>query len=293
MHIDGENGGAEGEADDTDTKTNGGAKGAAEGKDTVSLASDEDEIVLGDDEEDDEDDKDDAEGEEGEEEAGEKPRKPSRSARYKARIAKLEAALEEERRSKRSPTTRAPDSDDDLVEPKETDFPDDYLAYERALRKYETRLAIREENRRVAKSEAEANASAEHRERQAAYNARLETVKGRIADFDAVMRDAGRVEIRDDVRDAILESAKGPLLAYYLAKNPDVLDELNAMPPAAAARKLGNLEARIRGPKPKTATNAKPPKPAPKGGGGPAKALDPEKLSPEEYRKARAEGRIK
>ncbi|MDQ2079485.1 hypothetical protein RA307_04760 [Xanthobacteraceae bacterium Astr-EGSB] len=275
--MDGENEAALGGAPETtvedQTKTVAQPEGQPEAED-VSLADDEEEIEVGGDEDDEGED-------EGEGEAGDKPRKPSRSKRYKDKIARLERELDEARGApRRRPAQSA--KDDDLVAPKESDFPNDYLAYDRAMRAYETKKAIRDEARRAEEADAAAEREVEHRQRVRAYNARLEEAKPRIKDFDQVMRAAGNLQIRNDVRDAILESPKGPLLSYFLAKNPDVVDDLNRMTPAGAARKIGNLEARIRGPKPKTKTEAKPSAPAPKGGAG-GSAKDPAKMTSEEY----------
>jgi hypothetical protein len=250
----------------------------------VSLIDDDDEVVAEDDAEQDEGDSD----ETGDDEA--KPRKRSRTQRYRDRIARLTAELDAERRQSRPPAGSV--RDDDLVEPRQADFPDDYLGYDRAMRDYQVRRALRDERRRDADVRARADATQAFREKLSGYSDRLETLKSRIPDFDQVLRAASGSEIRDDVRDLVLGSAKGPLLAYYLAKHPDALDDINAMPPAEAARKIGNLEARIRGPNPTTATKASAPVTPLRGGASAPRRLDPERMSHEDYRKARAEGRI-
>jgi hypothetical protein len=233
-----------------------------------------------------------------------KARRPGRrrNQRYRDRIAALRAELEAERRQPRPPvrdsagasgqrSTGARD-DDDLVEPRQADFPNDDRAYDRALRDFQIRRALRDERRRDLELQARADAAAEFRDKVSGYNTRLETLKSRIPDFDETLRAAAGTEIRDDVRDLILGSAKGPLLAYYLAKHPDALDDINRMPPHEAARRIGNLEARVRGPSPATATNANVPVAPLRGGASAPRALDPTRMSHAEYRKARAEGRI-
>jgi hypothetical protein len=232
----------------------------------------------------------DGEANAGDEEDGAKPKRRSGSQRAKARIQALQREIEE---LKRGQARHAPAAagDDDLIEPREADFPNDYLAYDRALRDYQTRKAIRDEKRRDAEANARARAETEARTRLAGYNVRLETIKDRIPDFDRVMASAGGLEIRGDLRDLILDSAKGPLLAYHLAKNPDKLAELNRMPPAAAAKDIGSLEARIRGPNPKTVTRAKTPAHAPRGGTA-SRAPNPADMSMEQYIAARKAGTI-
>ena len=253
----------------------------------VTLADDVEDVADG---EDNADHAETADGETGDT-AGEAPRRKPGSARLKERVRALERENEDLCRNRQA--QRAPaDDDGDLVEPKERDFPGDYLAYDRALRAYQTTKAIRDENRRVAARQAERAAHFEHRERVAGYNVRLETVKDRIPDFDRVMREAGRMDIRNDVRDLILDSPKGPLLAYHLARNPDKVADLNRMSAAQAAKEIGGLEARIRGPNPKTVTSAKaPPRPMPAGGTA-SRAPRVEAMSMEEYTAARKAGKI-
>jgi hypothetical protein len=247
-------------------------------KDFVTLADDEaDEQPEGEDEE--------AEGDEGEEEAEpEKPKKLPGSARLKARLRAAEEELAEYRRTQapRAPA-KTDAAGDDLQEPKESDFPNDYLAYDRALRAYETRRAIRDENARVATEQEQANAQRAHRARLNAYNARLEDVKDRIPDYDTTLKQANDVPIRDDVRDMILDDGKGPLIAYHLAKNPEKLEALNRMTPIEAAREIGKLSARIRGPQVKTVTKAKPPLSVQRGTGTVTGRKDPSAMSMEEY----------
>ena len=208
-----------------------------------------------------------------EEGADDKPARRSRSRRYKDRIARLERELAEARRvhgSRHRPPTQNKyvpgEHDNDLVAPDERDYADDYLAYDRALRDYQTRRIIRDETRRQAERQAAEHRRIEHRERIDAYQRRLDDVRDRIPDFETAMRAQSAAAIRDDVRDLVMESPKGPLLAYYLATNPDVLDELNGMPPAAAAKTIGSLEARIRGPRPKLQTDARTSRDTPQGG---------------------------
>lgn len=254
----------------------GDTNDAATEKDAVTLADDDAEIEIGGDEGEDEGD-DDAEGED-------KPRRASRSQRYKDKIARLERENEDLRRPVRRPAPKA----DELVAPKEADFPGDYLAFDRAMRTFETKKAIREEAQRDAEAGNAAEAEREHRQRVSSYNRHLDDVKDRIPDFDRVMADARSMEVRDDVRDLILESPKGPLIAYHLAKNPDKADEINRMTPTKAAQAIGSLEARIRGPKPKAATAAKPSPKPPKGGAG-TPAVNPSKIQTnDEYRAWRA-----
>jgi hypothetical protein len=270
----------------------GGARPTDETREHVTLADDEsreDDIVIGDDEDEHEEESGDDEGrEEGE---GDRPRGKSRSARRAERIRRLEVRNRELEDALRSSgrSVAATDDDKDLVEPKESDYPNDYFAYQRALQSYETRKAVREENRRVAQAQESERAERANREALARFNDRLDAVKDRIPDYDRVMKEASRIEIRDDVLGLMLRDPKGPLLAYHLAKNPDKVDALNRMSPIEAAREIGSLSARIRGPQPKKATDAKTkPRTPPKGGSSPGRKAYSD-MSMDEYVKARAE----
>ncbi len=249
-----------------------GAGGGGRGQSAAALAGDEDAIVVGAED-----------GSAGQDPVGEgegeahKPRRRSRMQRYRERIARLQAELTAARDVRRG------GAGDRFGEPREPDVwpddpADDHAAGDVALQE--------------AQMQARRDAEAALRDRLAGYNARLDALKSRIPDFDQVLRETGRSEIRNDVRDLILGSAKGPLIAYYLAKNPDALDDINRMPPAEAARRIGNLEARIRGPGAPAATAAKAPVVPPRGGASASRALDPQRMSHEEYRRARADGRI-
>jgi FtsZ-interacting cell division protein YlmF len=65
-----------------------------------------------------------------------------------------------------------------------------------------------------------------------------------MPDYDAVVG-ASDTPISNHVGEAIMESDRGPELAYHFAKNPDVLMNLNGMSPTQAAREIGKLEATL------------------------------------------------
>jgi hypothetical protein len=259
----------------------------------ITLLDDETEIAIGDDgDEDDES----LEGE-GEQDAEAEQRRSTRSQRRKEALKRANdraTALERELadlRKARPATPTLPADDADLVKPKEEDFPNDYLAFDRAMRAYETRLAIRSETRTAAKaseaSEKAASDAAEFRQLRSAHESRVAAIKDRVPDYGDAMRAIQKVNVGDDLAKQLISSPKSELLAYYLGKNPEVLHDLTRMTPLDAARKIGAIETRLRGPKPKTVTKAGAPKEAPKGGtGGTPKAL--KDMSEAEYFAARA-----
>lgn len=114
---------------------------------------------------------------------------------------------------------------------------DDYGDYVEALTDWKTEQAVakrmeQDSTRKVAETRSQTFA-----ERQIATRAVL-------PDYDAVVG-ASEASISNHVGEALMESDRGPELAYHFAKNPDVLQNLNGMTPMQAAREIGKLEATL------------------------------------------------
>lgn len=226
------------------------------------------------------------------------PKKVPGSQRIKRRYQALAAEHERlqrevddlRRRSPPADQTKREASPDDKP-PSEADYNGDYLAFERARTAWETVRAVRHELRsemeRQQSADRERRASEVKRELAVAYSERLEEAREKIPDFDATMGKMAGVSVKDDVIEEIMLSDKGPLLAYYLAKNPDRLRELNTLSGKEIAREIGRLEGSVRLPSAKTKTQAPPP-PTQIGAGGAAGTSDPSKMSMDEYVKWRA-----
>lgn len=112
-----------------------------------------------------------------------------------------------------------------------------------------------------------------------------------VEDYDSVVGNP-RLHITPDMAEVIQDSDDGPALAYHLGKNPDVADRIAQLPPKAAARELGKIEARLafEREKAKAEKVSKAPPPPPKVEGtepviGNVKPDDPEsdKLSDDEW----------
>ncbi|HMN81684.1 MAG TPA: hypothetical protein PKA20_17425 [Burkholderiaceae bacterium] len=123
----------------------------------------------------------------------------------------------------------------------------DAFEYARDLAKWQSRVAVREA---LAARDAE---QAQQREQQRAqqvvqtFQQRMQTFRAATADFDAVV--GGSVApTSDHVRNAIIESDNPGPLVYHLARNPQLLAEIQALPPASQARRIGRLEAELAGP---------------------------------------------
>lgn len=198
-----------------------------------------------------------AEGEGGEE----RPKKRSGIQRMQDQIGRLK----DEIASLRSAAPAAGEDRATAIEkeigpaPKEEDFKD-WNDFDRAQRRYDVKLAVAEQ--RIADREA-ASASRKAEEQAAtreaaieAFQERLDETRGKIPDFDKALAAAKDREVKPHVTELVIESEKGGLLAYYLAKNPDVLTKLNGMSERDATKEVGRLEARLTLAKPKTATAA-------------------------------------
>lgn len=102
---------------------------------------------------------------------------------------------------------------------------------------------------------------------------RAEAIKDRIPDFDKAIRkyvdDGG--EFSPHVKEAVLRV--GPELAYYLAKNPDVADELNELEPIEAAIRIGELRPKLSLAQSRKQTQAPAPLKGLNGGAAPTKSL--------------------
>ena len=193
---------------------------------------------------------------EGEGEA-EKPKKRTGIHRMQDRIARLEA----ENASLRSAPAGAGGDRGAALEkligapPKEADF-NDYVAFEDAKADYRTKKALAEMRLTDQESAETSRQAAAREEVREAFNDRLDEAREKLPDFDKVLAAAKGREVKPHVTDLIVESEKGGLLAYYLAKTPGKLDELNRMSPLQAAKAVGALEHRLTLATPKKAPSA-------------------------------------
>ena len=224
---------------------------------------------------------------EGEGEGGEeRPKKRSGIQRMQDRIARLEDELA----SARSAAPAAGEDRTAAIEkeigpaPKEDDFKD-WAAFEDAKAEHRIRKALAEQRFDDRAADASRRQSATQvAQREAALEAfhdRLDETRGKIPDFDKALAAAKDREVKPHITELVIESEKGGMLAYYLAKNPDVLTKLNGMSEREAAKAVGRLEARLTLAKSKTATSA--PAPARQVSGAAAPSADPSKMSMEDY----------
>jgi hypothetical protein len=101
----------------------------------------------------------------------------------------------------------------------------------------------------------------------------------------------GDINFSPALEESILHSEVGPAVVYELAKNKKELDRINSLPPLAAAREFGKLEAKLlaksESPKEEIKKQTKAPKPIEpvggKSGGAIRRSVYDENLPFKEY----------
>ena len=150
---------------------------------------------------------------------------------------------------------------------------DTHAAYVEALTDWKTDQKLSERDQKDEQKKAQ-TAQAKLVE---TYVERKNDFAEKAKDFYEVVSEVDDIQMSSAFREIILSSENGPELAYELAKNREEYARVNKLPPLAAAREMGKLEAKLSKPsetktkETKTASSA--PKPiAPVGGGGKASA---------------------
>lgn len=216
---------------------------------------------------------------EGDKDDDDRPRKPSRSERLRRQVDRLRA----ENEALKSVSAPVAVSDEAGIEaavlkkigepPKESDFKDDWLAYDAARQAYEVdrRLATREV--KADGERAQRALQQQFRDLADDYQDNLEKAAKAIPDLRGVLGKS-TYEPTPVVTELVLTAGeKAPLVAYHLAQNPKLAARLNAMSPLEAAREIGRIEGKVAFPKPKTATSASPPPSAVKGSASPPRGV--------------------
>ena len=145
----------------------------------------------------------------------------------------LEARLQElEARQAPAPKQADPVSE----KPQASQF-NDAFEYAEALAEWSAEKAleqrdIQEQQRKVEEQRNEVIKS---------WTQKLEAAKANLPDFDDMVASSS-VQVRDEVRDAILESDVGPEILYHLASNDEYAAKFAEMPASKALKELGKLE---------------------------------------------------
>ena len=213
--------------------------------------------------------------EDGGQEDEDKPRKRSRTDRLKDRIRDLEAQVMYERSRNGSSSGNEPQP------PREADFNGDWQAYEQAKIQFGVEQSVRKVLGETSAKTAQEREAELKNAQISLFRERMSEAKSHIPDLEAAINATATAPIRDEFVPFILESDRGPYLAYHLAKNPQQVAELAAMPADRALRELARIEAKLSIPQPKRQTSA--PAPLSAIGGGASHRPDPHKMSMDEY----------
>jgi hypothetical protein len=80
---------------------------------------------------------------------------------------------------------------------------------------------------------------------QQAFLQKEAAVKKDYADYDSVIAESADIRIPAEIVPCIITSEYGPGIRYYLAKNPEVAQALNHVPPYIAIKEIGRIEAAL------------------------------------------------
>lgn len=118
-----------------------------------------------------------------------------------------------------------------------------------------------------------------------AFTERTGAFRDEHADFDTVVQDPSFKQ-GAAMTQAILIADNGPAIAYHLAKNPGLTNDINQMNPVAAAMELGRISGRLATEAPVKTTNTPTPV-TPINTSSKGSEKTPHEMSADEYRKFR------
>lgn len=118
--------------------------------------------------------------------------------------------------------------------------------------------------------------------------------KAVTADYDDVVAEIADAELSPGMYEAVVDSPLSAELTYFFGKNVDEFERINNLPPLAAAREIGKLEAKLTTEPKKQTTQSKAPEPInPVGASKSTVTPDTSKMTDEEWDKYDRENRYK
>lgn len=188
-----------------------------------------------------------------------------------------------------TPVTLTPTQDQSL-RPKQTDFAthDEYIEALVDWKSDQKLQAARQKDRDEA-------VKTEFKTKITTHEARVQSFRDAHDDFDEALTNVAGIHITMAVQDSIIESDVGPQMMYALANDPKEFKRICSLPPLAAAREMGKLEAKFSKPvskssnETKTTKAPKPVTPVRTRGATTAKSIYDESLSQRDFEKLRAE----
>lgn len=206
---------------------------------------------------------------------------------WKSQALKDKAASEPKEASKVE--SKSPSNSDDEPDPEHFESHKEYV-------KAVTKWTINQD-KKATQAEAERSKLLSEQEKMVkSYQERVKSFSEKASDFQEVIESVDDIKTSVTVQQIILNSDNGPELAYELAKNPDELKRISALPPLEAARAMGRLESKLASntseekTEPKKLTNApKPIEPVGSSKSVARKSIDDPGISQAEYERLRRE----
>ena len=196
-----------------------------------------------------------------------KPAKLTRNQRLQRKAARLSTMVAEQAAELERYRQTSARSDTDS-EPKEADYNGDWTKWQADYAAWKAAQTV--ERKFTEREQREAYTRLQERKQEATedFEESAGQLKSQIPDYEqaieAFANSGGK--FAPHVIEELLDSDKGPLLAYQIAKTPGLAAQLNALSPRDAAREIGRLEAKATLPQPKKQTQAPAPLSALKGG---------------------------
>ena len=166
--------------------------------------------------------------------------------------------------------------------PKQNDF-ENYDEFLVAKAKHEVRQEVRDEFEAQNKRNLESQQNLRATEAARIFNTKAAEARAKYDDFDEVAF-SNDVTITDTMTEVIVQSERGPDVAYHLGSHPETAARIASLSPVMQAVELGKIETSLDPPK-KTSNAPEPVKTVAKGNAGLDKS--PEKMSYDEYKKWR------
>ena len=174
-----------------------------------------------------------------------KPKRLPRSQRDKRKISYLageNAKLAQEIAELRSLTEKAPKAD---AEPTLEGHGYDVDKFNDAKMRWNVRQEVVGLKTELQRDQLAERQNRLEQNRLAEINERADKIRASIPDFDKVLKDFADDDGKFERHVAEAVYRVGPELAYYLAKNPGIADELNELDPIEAAIRIGKLTPKL------------------------------------------------
>lgn len=139
------------------------------------------------------------------------------------------------------------------------DFDYDESAYQQHLFAKASEKAVSEAQKVLKAEQSQQTAQ----QKIAAFRSKENEFAKSVDDYMDVAR-SDSLPVTQAMADVVTEMENGPEVLYYLGKNPDLADEIAHLPPLAAARELGRIEARMQAQDKEGKKVSEAPKPTPK-----------------------------